>query len=114
VGQKLAFKPYIRSYKIKSINLLDINSELPYILNRSLLACTAIRLVVRAHFFPAGFPAGFLPPDFRLGSLFALEGFLHVAACFFECALGIVVGLDGLPVFIDGAFALPGYIENLA
>jgi hypothetical protein len=37
---------------IKSINLLDIAQSLRYILSRSLLACTTIRLVVRALFFP--------------------------------------------------------------
>jgi hypothetical protein len=41
-----------RFSKTKSINLLDITRKLPYILNRSLLARTAIRLVVRAPFFP--------------------------------------------------------------
>jgi hypothetical protein len=41
----------LATFKTKSINLLDIISKLPYILNRSLLACTTIRLVVRALFF---------------------------------------------------------------
>jgi inorganic pyrophosphatase len=48
-------RPYTgpRKGKIKSIDVLDILCNLLYALNRSLLARTAIRLVVRAAFFPA-------------------------------------------------------------
>src|SRR5260370_38088253 len=55
-----------------------------------------------------------VPHFFSLTSFFPLVRLLHVAAAFLERALGIVVGLDGLPVFIDGAFALAGCVENLA
>src|SRR5260370_42277522 len=50
----------------------------------------------------------------RLASFFPLVRLLHVSAAFLERALSVVVGLDGLPVFIDGAFALSGWVENLA
>ena len=43
--------------KIKSIDLLDIIRELFYIVNRSLLARTAIRLAVRTPFSPAYIPS---------------------------------------------------------
>ena len=39
---------------------------------------------------------------------------LHIPARFFESAEGIVIGLDGLPVFVDGALALAGDVEYLA
>ena len=42
-----------RDYKRKSIEVLDIVQASLYILNRSLLVRTAIRLVVRTQFFPA-------------------------------------------------------------
>src|SRR6202521_4055883 len=50
----------------------------------------------------------------RLASFFPLVRLLHISAGFLDRALGIVVGLDGLAVFIDCAFALPGCVENLA
>jgi hypothetical protein len=46
----------LKNHKIKSIDLLDIIGDLFYSLNRSLLARTAIRLVVRALFIPAQLP----------------------------------------------------------
>src|SRR5664279_2150907 len=49
-----------------------------------------------------------------LASFFPLVRLLHVAAGFLDRTLRIIVGLDGQPVFIDGAFALAGYVENLA
>ena len=42
------------------------------------------------------------------------KGFLQIFARLFQGAESIVVGLDGLPVFVDGAFALASNIENLA
>src|ERR1700732_3060705 len=59
-------------------------------------------------------PGGTGPIFSRSASFFPLVRLLHISAGFLERALGIVVGLDGLPVFIDGAFALPGCVENLA
>src|SRR5580658_6816482 len=44
----------------------------------------------------------------------ALVGFLQVLAAFFESAEGVVVGLDGLAVFVDGALALAGDVKNFA
>src|SRR6266850_4898698 len=38
----------------------------------------------------------------------------EILAGLFESALGIVVGLNGLAVFIDRALALAGHIEDLA
>src|SRR5260370_37872410 len=49
-----------------------------------------------------------------LFALWPLEGLLQILTGFFQCAEGVVVGLDGLPVFIDGALALAGDIEDLA
>jgi hypothetical protein len=43
-----------------------------------------------------------------------LVGFCEVFACFFQGALGVVIGLQGLAVFISGALALSGHVENLA
>jgi len=39
---------------------------------------------------------------------------LHIPARFFDRAESIVVGLDGLPVFVDRAFALAGDVKDLA
>src|SRR4029077_405290 len=46
--------------------------------------------------------------------LWPFVGLLKVLAGLFQSAEGIVVGLKGLAIFVDGAFALPGNIENLA
>src|ERR1022692_2014842 len=43
-----------------------------------------------------------------------LVGFLEILACFFKGGEGVVVGLDGLPVFADSALALAGNVEDLA
>src|ERR1700722_1130263 len=43
-----------------------------------------------------------------------LVGFLQIFAAFFEGAEGVVVGLDGLAVFVDRPLAPAGDIENLA
>src|SRR5258708_29825417 len=43
----------------------------------------------------------------------SFEGLLEILTRFFEGAEGIVVGLDGLPIFVNGAFALAGNVENL-
>src|SRR6185312_808217 len=44
----------------------------------------------------------------------ARVGFLHIGAGFVDGALGVVVGLHGETVFVDGAFALAGAIEDAA
>ena len=49
-----------------------------------------------------------------LASGFAFVGVGEKAACFVDGALGIVVGLDGEAVFVDGAFALAGEVEDAA
>src|SRR5208282_4855085 len=64
------------------------------------------------HYSPGGTGLIFCLASFFF--FFPLVRLLHVAAGFLERALGIVVGLDGLAVFIDGAFALAGHVENLA
>src|ERR1700683_1832257 len=43
-----------------------------------------------------------------------LVGLLQIFPGFFEGSEGIVMGLESLAVFIDGAFALTGDVENLA
>src|SRR5579885_3664842 len=48
------------------------------------------------------------------GRLFPLVGLLDVAAGFVFGALGVVVGLQGLAVFVDGALALSGDVEDFA
>src|SRR6266853_1748263 len=53
-------------------------------------------------------------PSNPLASFFPLVRLLHVSAGFLERALGIVIRLDGLAVFIDGSFALARCVENLA
>ena len=42
----------------------------------------------------------------------ALVGSLHGGAGFVDCALGVVVGLDGEAVLVDGAVALTGAVED--
>ena len=49
-----------------------------------------------------------------LSVLLLLEGFLQILPGFVERALGVVVGLDGLAVFVGGALALSGDVEDLA
>src|ERR1700744_277853 len=44
----------------------------------------------------------------------ALVGLLHERAGFVDGALRVVVGLDGEAVFVDGALALAGDVEDLA
>lgn len=44
----------------------------------------------------------------------AFEGLLEVLAGFVYGALGVVVGLDGQAVLVDGAVALAGAVEDLA
>src|SRR5207245_944615 len=51
--------------------------------------------------------------DFLVG-LGAFVGFFQMLAGFVERALGIVVCLGSLAVFVDRSLALPGDIENLA
>src|ERR1700730_14394895 len=46
-----------------------------------------------------------------LGAL-AFVGSLHGGAGFVDCALGVVVALDGEAVFVDGAVALAGAVED--
>src|SRR6266853_3179677 len=46
-----------------------------------------------------------------LGAL-ALVGSLHGGAGFVDCALGVVVALDGEAVLVDGAVALAGAVED--
>ena len=46
--------------------------------------------------------------------LLPLVGFLDIPPRFISCALGVVVGLQGLAIFVHGAFALAGDVENLA
>src|SRR5271155_2708492 len=43
-----------------------------------------------------------------------LVGFLQILAGFFQRAEGVVVGLQGLAIFVHGALALAGNVENLA
>ncbi len=45
---------------------------------------------------------------------FAFVGCLHEGAGFVDGSLGVVVGLDGLAVLIDGAVALAGDVEDTA
>ena len=47
-------------------------------------------------------------------STFALVGLLHRGAGFVDGALGVVVGLDGEAVLVDGAVALAGDVEDFA
>ena len=42
------------------------------------------------------------------------ESLLQIFARFFQSTERIVVGLDGLPVFVDGAFALARDVEDLS
>src|SRR5450631_112838 len=81
------------------------------------LTCHYWEIALYSESFPPG-PYRYSPGDAglysSLASFFPLVRLLHVPAAFLERTLRIVVGLDGLPVFIDGAFALAGYIENLA
>jgi hypothetical protein len=42
------------------------------------------------------------------------EGLLQVLAGFVDGALGVVVGLDGEAVLVDGAVALAGEVEDFA
>ncbi len=44
----------------------------------------------------------------------AFVGFLEEHAGFVDAALGVVVGLDGEAVFVDGAVALAGDVEDAA
>src|SRR5271156_2190752 len=44
----------------------------------------------------------------------AFIGILHEGAGFVDCALGVVVGLDGLPILVDGAVALAGAVVDPA
>ena len=44
----------------------------------------------------------------------ALVGLLQIFAGFLKRAEGVVIGLESLAVFIDGALALPGDVEDLA
>ena len=53
-------------------------------------------------------------PDLLVFGGFALVGFLHGGACFVDGALGVVVGLDCEAVFVDGAVALAGDVEDAA
>src|SRR6476469_8905570 len=50
----------------------------------------------------------------RLSVLLPLECFLQILAGFIQGALGVVVGLYGLAVFVGGALALSGNVEDLA
>ncbi len=44
----------------------------------------------------------------------ALVGLLQVDAGLVDCALGVVVGLDGLAILGDGAVALAGDVKDLS
>jgi len=45
---------------------------------------------------------------------FALIGLLHEGAGFVDCALRVVVGLDGEAILVDGAVTLAGHVEYAA
>ena len=49
-----------------------------------------------------------------LAVLLLLECFLQILPRFVQSALGVVVGLQRLAVFVGGALALSGDVENLA
>jgi len=50
-----------------------------------------------------------------LGFLFrTLVRLLHVSPGFFESSEGVVVGLQGLPVFVDSTLPLAGDIEDFS
>jgi hypothetical protein len=53
-----------------------------------------------------------LVPSF--GFLWHFETLLQILAGFVHGALGVVVGLQGLTIFVGRPFSLPGDIENLA
>jgi len=57
---------------------------------------------------------GGLRPFYLVLGRFALVGFLHESAGLVDGSLGVVVGLDGEAVFIDGAVALAGDVEDVA
>lgn len=44
----------------------------------------------------------------------SLVGLLHESAGFVDCALGVVVCLNGEAILVDGAIALAGEIEDAA
>src|SRR6266436_2094722 len=46
-------------------------------------------------------------------ALLLLKGFLQIPPGFIQGALGVVVGLQGLTIFIGGAFALTGDVKDL-
>ena len=50
----------------------------------------------------------------RFRPLLQLKTLLQILAGFVHRALGVVVGLQGLAIFIGGAFALAGHIKYLA
>ena len=49
-----------------------------------------------------------------LVGVWTFVGLLEKHTGFVDGALGVVVGLDGEAVFVDGAFALAGYVEDAA
>src|SRR5437899_12193486 len=53
-------------------------------------------------------------PQWLLLFLGTFVGLLQILARFFERPKGIVVRLHSLAIFVDGAFALAGHVEDLA